>query len=335
MIRNSLLLLLASVALAQTGNPTQPPGSIAVARKQIMGGTADAPVGVTVTVPIEGNQIMSGTASLGRGKLSVHYTTTITTPPSHLIGFNGGLKSDSTGMHRYLVRKNDSSYLGYDLVLGPGDATNGYQISFQPVTGVEDVLQRASGGAALTPMALPKYPAPQIVHDGDIVVLDLMASPDGSEKLTDYLQFFAKAPEPKAVTTTGAARDFALDDGPLHVQFAESRFYIDGQQYHGNSNFQQRAAGSTFWFALPNQGRYVLSLEPHDGFTQNGEVRDNAIRFEDAGHRYELRTMSNIAGAGGAFHLYMRHDLEYQPKPGKENAVSAGMDRLENLAPNQ
>jgi hypothetical protein len=312
MIGNSLLLLVASVALAQTGGSTQPSDGI----------------------PTEGTQIMSGTATLG-GKVLVRYKTTITTAASHPHGFGGGVKTDRTGMHRWLLRTKDGSYIGYDLVLGPGDAVDGFQISFQPVTDVDDMLQRASQGAALTPMPLPKYPAPQIVHDGDTVVLDLMASADGTEKLTDYIQFFAELPEPKAAATTAAARDFTLDDGPVHFQFAESRFFVGGKQYSGNVNFQQARAGLTFWFAVPNQGRYVLSLLPHDGFTQSGEVRDNAIRFGDAGQQYELRTMDNIIGAGGAFHLYMRHDPTYQPKPGRENTVTVGMDRLENLLPNQ
>ena len=64
-------------------------------------------------------------------------------------------------------------------------------------------------------------------------------------------------------------------------------------------------------------------------------MRDNVIRFEDAGRKYELRTMDNVIGSGGAFHLYVRHDPAYQPKPGKEKTVSVGIDRLENLLPNQ
>jgi hypothetical protein len=30
----------------------------------------------------------------------------------------------------------------------------------------------------------------------------------------------------------------------------------------------------------------------------------------------------------------MRHDLGYQPKPGEENRIRGGVDRLENLLPN-
>jgi len=314
MIGNSLLFLLASVALAQTGNSNQPYDSITT----------------------EGKQFMAGSGNLGK-RVFIRYKTMITTAGTLPNGFGGGgMRTDSTGMHRYVGRMKDGSYLGYDLVLGPGDAVNGLQISFQPVTGVDEMLQRASPGAAAIPMPLPKYPPPQIVHDGDIVVLDLMVSADGKEKLTDYIQFFAKEPEPKAATSTVAARDLTFDDGPLHFQFVESRFFVDGQRYRGGgTDYQQTRAGSTFWFAIPNQGRYILSLAPHDGFTQDGEVRDNVIRFEDAGRQYELRTMNNVIGSGGAFHLYMRHDPTYRPKVGRENAVSVGIDRLENLLPNQ
>ena len=311
MIGNSLLFLLASVALAQTGNSNQPYDSITT----------------------EGKQIMAGSATLGK-RVFVRYKTTITPAGSLPQGFGGGMRTDPTGIHRYVGRMKDGSYLGYDLVLGPGDAVNGLQISFQPVTNVDEMLQRASPGATVIPMPLPKYPPPQTVHDGDIVVLDLMVSADGKEKLTDYIQFFAKEPEPKAATSTAAARDCTLDDGPLHFEFPESRFFIDGQRYRGGTDYQGTRGGSTFWFAIPNQGRYILSLAPHDGFTQDGEVRDNVIRFEDAGRQYELRTMENVIGQGGAFHLYVRHDPTYRPKPGKENTVSVGIDRLENLLPN-
>ena len=311
MIGNSLLFLLASVALAQTGNSNQPYDSITT----------------------EGKQIMAGSANLGR-RVFVRYKTTITPAGRLPHVLDGGVRPDSTGLHRYVGRMKDGSYLGYDLILGPGDAVNGLQISFQPVTNMDEMLQRTSPGATVIPMPLPKYPPPQIVHDGDIVVLDLMVSADGKEKLTDYIQFFAKEPEPKAATSTAAARDCTLDDGPLHFEFPESRFFIDGQRYRGGTDYQGTRGGSTFWFAIPNQGRYILSLAPHDGFTQDGEVRDNVIRFEDAGRQYELRTMDNIIGQGGAFHLYMRHDPTYRPKPGKENTVSVGIDRLENLLPN-
>jgi hypothetical protein len=309
MIGNSLLLFIASVALAQTGIGTGPYDSI----------------------PSQGKVIMAGSASLGN-LASIRYKTTITGASNPAGGSSGGVMTGSDLVHRFMVRQ-DGSYFGYDLVLGPGDAVNGFQISFQPLTIAERHLQSMAHGKTLVPMPLPQYPPPQIVHDGDIVALDLMVSADGTQKLTDYIQFFAETPEPQAAGSTAAARDFTLDDGPVHLQVAEARFFVDGQPYRGGAGFQTRS-GSTFWFAIPNQGRYILSLAPHDGFTQNGEVRDNVIRFEDAGHQYELRTLGKIAGAGGAFHLYMRHDLPYQPKPGNENRITGGVDRLENLLPN-
>ena len=308
MIRNSLLLFIASAALAQPS------------------------IGTTSydDIPSQGKMIMAGSASLGKAAY-IRYKTTITAESVLPAGFNG-VRTGSNLVHRFIVRQQEGSYLGYDLVLGPGDATNGYQISFQPLSIAAQDLPMA-GGKTLVPMPLPQYPPPQIVHDGDIVVLDLMVSADGTQKLTDYIQFSVKMPEPQAAASTAAARDFTLDDGPVHFQVEQARFLVDGQPFRGSAGFQTRP-GSTFWFAIPNQGRYILSLAPHDGFIQNGEVRDNVIRFADAGHQYEVRTLERIAAPGGAFHLYMRHDLSYQPKPGAENRISGGVDRLENLLPN-
>ena len=310
MIRNSLLLFIASAALAQPGIGAASHGDI----------------------PSQGKVIGAGSAGLGKAAY-IHYRTTVTGASSLAGGFSAGTAGGSNLVHRYLVRYSDGSYFGYDLVLGPGDAASGYQISFQPLTIAEKQLQSAGNGKTLVPMPLPQYPPPQIVHNGDIVVLDLMVSADGTQKLTDYIQFSLKPSEPQAAASTAAARDFTLDDGPVHFQVEQARFLVDRQPFRGSAGFQTRP-GSTFWFAIPNQGRYILSLAPHDGFTRNGEVRDNVIRFADAGHQYEVRTMERIAGTGGAFHLYMLHDLLYQPKPGEENTIRGGVDRLENLLQN-
>ena len=310
MIRNSLLLFIASAALAQPGIGAASHGDI----------------------PSQGKVIMAGSANLGKAAY-IRYKTTITGTGNSAGRSSGGVVGGSNLVHRYMVRQTDGSYFGYDLVLGPGDAVNGFQISFQPLTIAEQYLQSRANGKALVPMPLPQYPPPQIVHDGDIVALDLMVSADGTQKLPDYIQFSLKPSEPQAASSTAAARDFTPDDGPVFFEVEQARFFVDGQPYRGSAGLQTRP-GSTFWFAIPNQGRYILSLVPHDGFIRNGEVRDNAIRFADAGHQYELRTLGKIAGSGGAFHLYMRHDLSYQPKPGEEHRISGGVDRLENLLRN-
>ena len=201
MIRNSLLLFIASAALAQPSIGTTPYDDI----------------------PSQGKLVMAGSANLGKAAY-IRYKTT-STGASHIAGgFSGGVSTGTGLVHRFLERWSDGSYFGYDLVLGPGDAASGYQLLFQPLTVAENVLQSMGNGKTLVPMPLPQYPPPQIVHDGDIVVLDLMVSADGTQKLTDYIQFSVKAPEPQAASSTAAARDFTLDDGPVFFEVEQARF---------------------------------------------------------------------------------------------------------------
>src|SRR5260370_10497915 len=192
--------------------------------------------------------------------------------------------------------------------------------------------ERIGGGTPLRLMTLPKYPPPQIVHDGDIIELDLMASPDGKQKLTDYIEIFSPHHEPPAASTAVQPRDFTVDDGPVTFDATQFTIWKQGQQLQELLGFTSRP-GATFWIALPGQGRYILSLTPHDGFTKSGAIRDNVMSFEIAGQEYEVRLMSPIAGAGKAWNLYMLHDVTYEPKQHEQKIVNIGTDRLENLLP--
>jgi hypothetical protein len=88
---------------------------------------------------------------------------------------------------------------------------------------------------------LPKYSAPQLVKSGDIIALDLLVSPDGKQKIVDYIQFTsakqfldASTPpaDPPAAISTEEPKDFTLDDGPVIADFA-GFILINGQKFQG------------------------------------------------------------------------------------------------------
>jgi hypothetical protein len=236
-----------------------------------------------------------------------------------------------------MIDRDSRSYFGYDLAIGAGDAANGYVATFQPLSLTVDSLPKGlTAGRSLKPLPLPRFPAPQVVRDGDVIELDLMASPDGKQRLTDYIRILSHRPEPEEpvpAKTTAKARDCTFDDGPIHFNCDRTRFLVNGQLVDG-ADYCDGPTGGTFWFVIPGQGRYILSLAPHDGFFKAGEVRDNVILFQDGHQQYEYRTLRPIVGTGGAFNLYMLHDPAYQPEPYRKDAVViCGMDRLENLLP--
>ena len=299
MIRTSLLLVFAAAALAQTDRL--------------------ASLGC-------GREVISGAGILETG-LGIRYRTVLTPADASLGSFGeggmGGIAAGVKGFRRSMVDRSSGTYFGYDLTIAASGNGNTYLATFQP-------LGDKSYSGTLRPLPLPKYPAPQVVRDGDIIELDLMVSPDGKQRLTDYIEIQARVSEPAAATTTAEPRDFSLDDGLVKVDSWRMTIWIDGQKSQGISGFTGKP-GATFWIAPPGQGRYILSLTPREGFVKSGAIRDNVIGFEGGGQQYEIRFMTPIAGAGKAWNLYVLHDQTYQSR--LSNGTSVGVDRLENLLP--
>src|SRR5260370_42443759 len=87
-----------------------------------------------------------------------------------------------------------------------------------------DGLSFLDVAAALSPVPLPKYSAPQLVKSGDIIALDLLVSPDGKQKIVDYIQFTSAKQfldactppaDPPAAISTAKPKNFTLADGPV------------------------------------------------------------------------------------------------------------------------
>ena len=271
------------------------------------------------------NAIMTATAELWGG-LIVRFECRVEPPlkDSQILLMWNGVQDDKDRIHRSMRDKTTGEIIGYDLLAEPAGAPDRFLVRIEP-------LSKYMSDGRLAP--LTKYPPPQTVQEGDTIALDVLVSPDGKQKLVDYIQVGTRR-EPGAPHITVEARDFTLDDGPATFQFTKpTRFYINGQPFTGLGGFTTMRTGATLWFSVPNRGRYILSLTPHEGFQKRGAIRDNAVGFQDGDDRYEYRASSPILGAGKVWNLYVLHDPRYQPKAGLEAAVSGGVDRLENLLP--
>ncbi len=277
---------------------------------------------------IPGQEISNGTGTLRSG-VRIRYRSVATPDDSSINLIATGIKVSEDGFHRFVIDKTTASYFGYDLVIGPPDSnTKRYQAVFQPLTGVEEIVANLSENPSLKPMTLPKYPAPQMVREGDIIALDLMVSADGTRKLTDYVEILGPPGAP-AIDAGTHARDFTVDDGPVKFDGLEKTLWVNGQARELTA-FTGKP-GATFWIALPGQGRYIVSLTPHDGFTKGGTVHGDTISFQDGGQRYEVHFDHPIAGSAETWNLYVLHDVSYVPKEAVQGIVRAGTDRLDNL----
>jgi hypothetical protein len=268
-------------------------------------------------------QIMSGAAGMTRNGVQVRIKyNTVAEPPLKNpadLKISGGVAVMKDLIHRDMNDTVNKQSFGYDLTAEPGPGPDQLTVTIAPLSMKSEY--------ALVP--LPKYPPPQVVQDGDTIALDLLVSPDGSRKIVDYIQV-STFKEPAAASSTAAAKDYTPDDGPLNFGFFDAKILVNGVPFTGVSGFTGKA-GATLWMSVPNQGRYILSLVPSDGLQKAGVIRDNVISFESEGQKYEIRTQNLILGTKGAWNLYAAHDPLYQPKPGTENYISLGTDRLDNL----
>ena len=203
-------------------------------------------------------------------------------------------------MRHVIYDKTSQSYFGYDMAVAATPGAKGFQVVFGPLTvsSMMDALKAIAGDLPLNPAPPPKYPPPQTVYSGDIIELDMMSSADGRARVVDYIQLYAPAKaEPRGLAATAEPRDFSIDDGPVDFAFRAPAVLINGETLP-NTVEMAHYGGATLAFYFPGQGRYVLSLAPHDGFVKSGTVRDNIIAFQSDGRQYEIQFESPIAGAG-------------------------------------
>jgi len=278
-----------------------------------------------VAQPPGGQILMSGSGTLKSG-VTIRFKTVATPAGIDWSSFGeGGISDDANAIHRVLVDTAHNLIFGYDLVIGRGDAQSGYLATFQTLSKAH-LIGRA-GDAYLSQAPDPRFPPPQVLHDGDVIPLDIMVSPDGKQKITDYLEFLTHEPQADQAAALAEPIDFTVDDGPITFQAGKFAVMIDGQRYAGVTAFTGKP-GATFWIAFPGQGRYILSLVPHEGFSRNGAVRGSTVTFQGNGHDYEVCLTAPIAGAGKAWNLYVLHDPAYAAQ-----TVKTGTDRLDNLLP--
>jgi hypothetical protein len=277
-------------------------------------------------------QISAGFAYRNGGVL-VRYAMTVEPPlkDSQLLLLGSGVHTTHDRMHRFVVDKASGTYFGYDLMAEPVDGGKSFRVTIEPLSIGPEGEHWIPRDMVLRPAPLAKYPPAQVVNAGDTIALDLLISPDGRQRVVDYLEFESRGGGSAA--TSGEPRDFTLDDGPLSIRFQHPiRISIGGRAFEGRTSLNT-AQGGTLWFAFPNRGRHILSLAPHDGFQKAGAIRGSVLAFQSDGEQYQVRASGPIVGSGGAWNLYVFHDPLYLPKEAESPTIFGGTGRLENLIP--
>lgn len=310
MRKTSLLFLFTSLCFAQPGGQSSGPGPMS-------------------------RMVMSTTAALRGGpyvrcKTFLSWTGNRANDPGHGFGEGGVSFRRDNQMVRVTTNRAAGTYFAYALAFTPGAAADTYVATFEPAGDVSWMISHFHNTPSMTLIPPPKYPAPQTVHDGDVIELDLMVSPDGKQRLTDYIEVLSHQPLPPEPKPTGEPRDFTVDDGPVTIDAENFEIRKPGAHWKGGTGYTEKP-GATFWVAFPGEGRYILSLVPHEGFTKQGAIRDNEIAVSTDAGDFTVRFMGPIAGAGKSWNLYVKHDASYIPKKSAEDVATIGIDRLDNL----
>jgi hypothetical protein len=244
-------------------------------------------------------------------------------------------RTDGNLTHRITVVEQRKQYFGYDMsvdIVGEGKyRVQFFPLSIQPL----DIVKEKVG--PVTAVLPSKYPEPQYVESGDKIALDLFVSADRSQKIVDYIWFSSQGrpqTEPPVPTSIGEPKDFTVDDGP--VKLAQAGLWIDDQKFANYTFGNGPNEGATIWLYVPGQGRFILSLVPHEEFQKIGVIRDNVISLPVDGQQYEIRAYSPIVEGGGAWNLYVLHDRFFQWTPANKLPpgtpfIGLGVARLANL----
>lgn len=220
----------------------------------------------------------------------------------------GGVSaSDEKGLLRYLNDDVNKRFTGYRLIVDP--APNG-AIKLTLAALNFSAAQLGLRGPGWTSLPLPKYPAPQIIRQGQVVAIDLMVNPNTGQRIVDYLTVTPKAAAAQR-SATAKPRDFRPDDAELYI--SELTIKINGQ---ADKHFTPGStlSGAAVWFQLPGKGRFTLTLTPNPslGFRPAGEFRGTKFTFQHNGTTYSGESAARIVPADGAFTLYLHHNPNIQ-----------------------
>ena len=188
---------------------------------------------------------------------------------------------DGAVYHRFV--NIDRRYFGYDLEAEPVPGTNKIRLSIEPLSVEWD---SAAFGPGALPAPQPTFPLPQIVSQGDEVVMDLATNPATGQKITEHIDLHLEEPSP-----VDPPHDLTLDEIPLHVN--QLILYQDGQII---GQTPMGIAGPVIAIHLPDGRWLYLSIKKDEqyGFESVGYVQGSRAQLTLDGHRYELRSRSTI-----------------------------------------
>jgi hypothetical protein len=249
-------------------------------------------------------------------------------PPSSNSETADWLSASDDVIHRILYDKARSLNFGYDLRVEPVEGSTKVRVSVEPISRsamnrVREDFDR-SGKTMPEPSDILRYPAPQVVQDGDAFSLEIAVNRHTGVKLVDLLmvsrdqlkiQQFAEDQYP--------AREFTIDD--VHMTMSSSKFLMNGNPIPGGGGM----SGPVLGFVTPDRGRFLLSFRPYEGyaFRKAGVILVNKMTFTIDGDRFELVSTKPVMNAGGKWDLWVLHEPDYPAPASGWSFFATGLEK--------
>jgi hypothetical protein len=144
----------------------------------------------------------------------------------------------SNSVSRVLWDRESGAYFGYRVEVEKKEGLRPFRVTFKPLdrASVErELRQRVECPGCPPPAPLgagPRFPAPQLLAEGESLTLELLANPTTGERILDVVKVSAKPVSPEAMRT-GAARvlegQHAVRRAAAHV--ARGRYAAAAEEY--------------------------------------------------------------------------------------------------------
>ena len=253
---------------------------------------------------------------------------------------------------RSVMDSANHEYFGYEVLLVEQQSGT-YLATFGklPITSMEASATAADGEQWSIPALV--LPEPRIVHDGDVIGIELMTDATTSDKLIEdvTIQPFSQRatiaspipplgrggpgqPGERAVPTVeGPPRDFLAADAEMRL--TQPRVTLNGTVQPAAGRAAPSVTGNLLWFYIPGRGRYILSLVPRSEleFHKASEVRGGRITLRLNSDAITLECFSEIATRHAPYNLYVLLDSKWEPTAqAQKGQLAIGSVDAEELA---